>query len=160
MVDFFHALVVALCFLSALLLVQCQDECPDIDMSGVESLVRGSYPIPPTIAVTEFNVVCRAAGPTQGMYQYLSLVATYSCSGSTDCESPTVTAQFDTECISGVWGDRVGSFAANEIRTVPTDGNSGTAVRTNCSLCLSPTGAATIGQTSDTETHCVGKLAN
>ena len=148
--------------MSPFLLARGQDECPDIDMSGVEDLIKDSYgggdnPNPPTIGVTEFNVVCRAAGPTQGMYQYLSLVATYNCSGS-DCENSTVTAQFDTGCSSGVWEEQVLSFSDDEVRTVPADGDSGTAVKTGCSLCLSPTRATDIDQTSDMETHCVGKL--
>ena len=162
--DISRVLVVSLCLLSTVLLVQSQDECPDIDMSGVESLIRDSYgggdnPNRPTVGVMEFNVVCRAAGPTQGTYQYLSLVATYSCDG-TVCEGSTVTAQFDTECIGGVWEERVISFADDEIRTQPANGNSATDTRTDCSLCLSPTRATSIGQTADTETHCVGKLAS
>ena len=160
--DLCRRLLVLACLMSPFLLARGQDECPDIDMSGVESLIRDSYssgdnPNPPTIGLTEFRVVCRAAGPTQGMYQYLSLVATYNCSGS-GCEGPTVTAQFDTACISGVWDDLVSGFANDEIRTEPADGDSGTAVRTDCSRCLSPNRATEIGLTSDTETHCVGKL--
>ena len=158
-------LVVSLCLLLTVLLVQSQDECPDIDASMVESLVRDSYngsgnSSALTVEITEFNVVCRAAGPTQGMYRYLSLVATYSCSGSTDCEDTTVTAQFDTQCSSDVWEEQVSSFSNDKIRTVPADGDSGTAERTNCSLCLSPTLAAVFGLASDNETHCVGKLAS
>ena len=163
--DLCRRLLVLACLMSPFLLARGQDECPDIDMSGVESLIRDSYssgdnPNPPTIGLTEFRVVCRAAGPTQGMYQYLSLVATYSCSGSTDCEGSTVTAQFDTGCSSGVWEERVLSFNNDEIRTVPADGDSGTAERTGCSRCLSPTRADDFGLNSDTETHCIGKLVS
>ena len=158
-------LLVLVCSMSTiLLLARGQDECAAIDNNGVESVISDSYgsgdnPNPPTVGLMEFNVVCRAAGPTQGMYQYLSLVATYSCSGS-GCEGSSITAQFDTECSSGVWEAQALSFISDEIRTEPADGDSGTAVRTDCSLCLSPTRASEIDLTSDTETHCVGKLAS
>lgn len=60
----------------------------------------------------------------------------------------------------GTWEAQALSFIGDEIRTEPADGDFGTAVRTDCSLCLSPTRATDIELTSDAETHCVGTLAS
>ena len=157
-----QATVVSLCLLSGILLVQSQMECPDIEPNEVESLIRASYggisnPDPPTIVVASFNVVCRAVGTTLNMYRFLSIVATYSCSGSM-CEDSSITAQFDTECVRGMWKPQVKVFSDDEIRTEPADGNAATALRRDCYLCLSSQQAVKIGLTTDQESHCLCKL--
>ena len=158
-------LVVTLCSLSALLPVRSQfgDLCPEIDASGVASVIMDSYgggdnPDPPTITDVTFNIVCRSAGPIRSMYRILSLVAMYNCIGS-PCEDSTVTAQFDTECVDGVWEEMVISVANDEIRTEPANGNFQTDTRTDCLFCLSPLRADSFGLASDLETHCVGKYS-
>ena len=147
---------------SVLAFTQGLDQCPEITESQVQALIRNSYgggddPDLPDVTLSRFRIVCRATGPSRSMYQFFSLVAEYDCSGNA-CENPgTIVGQFDTQCVEGEWRAMVLSFANDEIRTVPSNGDFTTVPRSDCSLCLSPERADSIDVVTDSATHCRGK---
>ena len=160
--DTWRTLALFAYLVSVLAFTQGLDQCPEITQSELQTLIRNSYgggdnPDRPDVTVSNSSIVCRATGPSRFMYRFLSLVAEYECSGN-PCESPgTIVGQFDTQCIEGEWRAMVLSFANDEIRTVPSNGDFTTVPRSDCSLCLSPERADAFDLVTDTETHCRGK---
>ena len=116
----------------------------------------------PQVQLHDFSVVCLAVAPVLGTYRSASLVANVSCSGVELCLSnASQTLQLELECVSvstnlSVWGPRAFTGAGGEASLIsPADASLDTAVRVDCSSCLSPQDPLT---TSDPTTHCVGEL--
>ena len=154
-------------------------ECPmieagdlgDVDSPSQDGLIADSYITggdddgPPFVQLFRYHIVCSVVGTSQNTYQFVSVVAEYTCSGGgSSCESTTgmIISQFDFGCVESSgggtkWDDLVVSVANDEIRTHPADASFSTTMRSDCTLCLNPPSASLFSKTADTETHCVGE---
>ena len=110
----------------------------------------------PDVNVTRFHPVCLAFGVQQDHYRTVSVVVEYTCSGNANCPSGTAVEQIESECDSGIWSNIVlGSVL--DTRSVPPDASFTTTTRKDCSFCLSPELASSIGVTTNNVTHCIGE---
>ena len=140
----------------------CQMDCPGITEAALENVIRnniptGDNPATPTIDVLDFHPVCLAYSQERDRYRFVSVVVEYTCTGNARCPSGTAVEQFDSQCSSGTWSHIVLGDADN-IRTESPTATLSTTTREDCAFCLSPATADTFSLTTDTVTHCVGKL--
>ena len=141
-------------------LCSCQ-ECSfptndDLEQVISEIIPTGDSPSTPDVNVMRFHPVCLAFGQQQDRYRLVSVVVEYTCSGSTNCPSGTAVEQIESECVSGVWSNEVEGNTDNT-RSTTTEASFTTTTREDCSFCFSPELADTLGPTTDSVTHCVGK---
>ena len=129
-----------------------------------EGFSSGETGSPPDVLVMSSRTVCLAADSTRGNYRFASVIATYDCGGFGAAACPPGpyprTDQFEFGCVGSVWGD-----SANFVndRNVPVN-PSITTLRRDCSFCISPNDANSIGimplqNPVDNETHCAGNIA-
>ena len=146
------AVVVGTCF--------CQ-ECSfptndDLEEVIADIVETGNSSTDAVVNVMRFHPVCLAFGQQQDRYHLVSVVVEYTCSGNTNCSSDTAVEQIESQCNDGVWSNIV-LGSTNDTRSVSTDASFTTTTREDCSFCLSPERASSIGHTTDTVTHCVGE---
>ena len=124
------------------------------------SLLNGDNVPPPTITISDFNIVCLAFSQQKDRYRSFSVLVEYTCDGFADCLPGTVVEQFEGQCNNDMtWGD--GGLGLNDIRTSNTDitADFSTTVREDCAYCFTPEKAPAVGITSsipDDDHHCVG----
>ena len=99
----------------------------------------------PSIQVLDSNVVCLAQAPVRDSYRFVSVVVRYLRSS----DNMMVTAQFEYECIGGVWDFRSPAITSSPSATLST------AVKTDCFSCTDPASAPTALVVTPVE-HCVG----
>ena len=128
----------------------------DLEEVISEIIATGDSSADVVINVMRFHPVCLAFGAQQDRYRLVSVVVEYTCSGHDDCPSGTAVEQIESECNSGEWSNTV-QGSVLDTRSVPPDANFTTTTREDCSFCLSPELASSIGPTTDSVTHCVGK---
>ena len=109
----------------------------------------------PLVLLLGYNVVCLAAGSTRDTYQFVSVVANFSCSGTqSECDGNTLLSQFEFGCVNGgsgsEWSPSIQGSAVG-IRTTPADGTLNTSTRTDCAICISPTRSNLANNTN----HCL-----
>ena len=136
------------------------------DLEGVISTIInvGDAAAPPTITVSDFNVVCQFFTQQEGLLRGVSAVVQYTCTGHSNCPSGTVVEQIESECgfgtdgVTVMWANDVeGSTDPSLIRSQPADATLSTTAREDCSACISPQLANNVVATTDSVTHCVGK---
>ena len=172
-------LLLSLCALGVLSLIpgaRTQDqECPVIQTQELGStsagsttgLISQSYtaqagdnPPRPIVQLFESNIVCLAAGRTQGRYRLVSLIANFSCSGSA-CNNNNAAwqiAQFHFDCrMTGAWTASVAGSTDFLITESPV-GNLSTMLRRDCSICVEPQQIPSVDV--DETTHCRRECAN
>ena len=144
--------------------VSCQDplDCAFPTNSDIESIIDGSIqnsdsPAEPTITLMgDFRVVCQAFSRQKDRYRAISVLVQYTCDGSSNCPSGTVTEQFEAVCINNNWSNQV-SGSSVFTRTMSPSATFSTQQREDCSFCASPEKANDAGVTTDAVTHCVGE---
>ena len=109
----------------------------------------------PLVLLLGYNVVCLATGSTRDTYQFVSVVANFSCSGTqSECDGSTLLSQFEFGCVNGgsgsEWSPSIQGSAVG-IRTTPADGTLNTSTRTDCAICISPTRSNLANNTN----HCL-----
>ena len=151
-------------------------ECPGIQESelgstttpGTSGLIADAITLgdpgsAPDILVLDAQTVCLAAGPTRDRYRYASVVVSFNCSGSlapgnalgiSTCDGE-LTVQFDFECVSGPQWQRALTLGGDNVFN-PADGSLTTSLKTDCSFCVDPAIAGSLGLTVDMATHCAG----
>ena len=156
--------------------VRGQNECPEIQESelgstttpGTSGLIADAVTLgdsgsAPDILVLDSQTVCLAAGPTRDRYRYASVVVSFNCSGSlgpgnalgiSTCDGE-LTVQFDFECFAGPQWGRALTLGGDNVFN-PSDGSLTTSLRTDCSFCVDPAEAGSLGLTVDMATHCAG----
>ena len=139
----------------------CQQECSlptndDLEQVITDIIQFGDSSSLPTVTVARFHPVCLAFGQQQDRYRLVSVVVEYTCSGNINCPSDTAVEEIESECFSGVWSNIVLGSTDNT-RSVTTDASFNTTTREDCSFCLSPELASSLGPITDNATHCVGK---
>ena len=135
------------------------------DLEGVIStIISFGDAAPPTITVSDFNVVCQFFTQQEGLLRGVSAVVQYTCTGHSNCPSGTVVEQIESECgfgtdgVTVVWTNDVEGFTdPSLIRSQTADATLSTTTREDCSACISPELAGFVGATTDSITHCVGK---
>ena len=127
-----------------------QDIIVDVIRAGDNSQI-------PTVNVLDFNPVCLAYSQERDRYRFVSVVVEYTCTGNVRCPSGIVVEQFDSQCNGGAWSHIVQGDVDNTRTENPTADLS-TTTREDCFLCASPATATGSDLTTDTVTHCVGKL--
>ena len=142
-------------------LCSCQEEClfptyDDLEQVISEIIPTGDSPSAPDVTVMDFHPVCLAFGQQQDHYRLVSVVVNYTCSGNTNCPSSTAVEQIESGCVSGVWSNEV-EGNVDFTRSTTTEASFTTTTREDCSFCLSPELADTLGPTTDSITHCVGE---
>ena len=151
------------CFLLGL--VSCQLDCDlpmDSDIANVIGLVirSGENPQQPQITLVSVRHVCRAFSEESGRYRFVSVLVEYMCEGNANCPTGTATEQFETGCLNGNWSNNVRGSNTN-IRTQNPTATFSTTLREDCSFCISPELAPTVGVPAafapDTDHHCVGE---
>ena len=133
------------------------------DLENVIQLIissTGDSPATPSINVADMNVVCRAFSDTRDLYRAVSVVVEYTCTGSSDCPSMLgpVMEQIESECSDGEWS--VVTSVPDSVEHTHSQtftATFSTALREDCSFCLSPILAERVSLTSDETTHCVGQ---
>lgn len=156
------ATVLVLWFLG---LTSCQKDCAyptavDIENHIVDILQSDDSSSTPTVTVTSYHPLCLAYSEQRNRYRYFSVLAEYTCTGSTSCPSGSAVEQFDSQCStsSRTWGGISNSFEL--IRRENPSATLSTATREDCSLCTSADFALVLELTStpDDETHCIGEI--
>ena len=141
----------------------CQIDCAlpnnnDFERVITDSLLNGDNVPPPTITISDFNIVCLAFSQQEDRYRSFSVLVEYTCDGFADCLPGTVVEQFEGHCNDDMtWGD--GGFGLDDIRTPNTAADFSTTVREDCAICFTPEKAPDVGITSpipDDDHHCVG----
>ena len=128
----------------------------DLEEVIADIIETGDSSADAVINVMRFHPVCLAFGAQQDRYRLVSVVVEYTCSGHDDCPSGTAVEQIESECNSGVWSNTV-QESVFDTRSLPPDASFTTTTREDCSFCLSPELASSIGPTTDNVTHCVGE---
>ena len=144
--------------------VSCQElDCAFPTNSDIESIVGHAIqafdsPAEPTITlVGGFHTVCLAFSEQKDRYRAISVLVQYTCVGSSNCPSGTVTEQFEAQCNdNNEWTNRVFGDTTNT-RTLSPSATTSTQRREDCSFCASPAKAMGVGITTDAVTHCVGE---
>ena len=152
---------IAIVFL-AVVIVLCsgQDECDLPTPSQLEDVISliiraGDNEAPPTVVLTDYNIVCRAFGEERDRLRIVSVVVEYTCTGHARCQSVSGVEQIEAECNEGAWTNVVEGSTA-DVRTQSPLATLNTPSDV-CAFCLSPTKAANSGAgTSDIVTHCIG----
>ena len=131
----------------------------DLEDTVIPLIIQaGDATAAPTVDVSDLRIVCLTFSDQQDLLRGLSVVVHYTCSGHSNCRSGTVVEQIESGCESGQWSNRVeGSTEPTLIRSQTTEASLSTAAREDCSACVSPELANTLGVTTDIVTHCVGK---
>ena len=167
------------CLLSLLLYASAQEECDEIQISDLGSnetastdgaiaqLISAGQAGTPDVLVISSRTVCLAVAATRDKYRLASVIVTYDCGGAASAVCPPGpyprTDQFEFGCEdpgSGpVWQET--TLLADD-RNVPVN-PSITTLRRDCSFCVSPDDAATLGISPtqnpvDNETHCAGNI--
>ena len=144
--------------------VSCQElDCAFPTNSDIQSIMGAAIrsadsPADPTITlIGDFHTVCLAFSRQKDRYRAISVLVQYTCDGSSNCPSGTVTEQFEAQCNSNnEWTNRVlGSTVFT--RTPSSLATTSTQRREDCSFCASPAKANDVGITTDAVTHCVGE---
>ena len=132
----------------------------DIETAIGDALKRGDSPVQPEIDLAQVHYVCQSSGTFRGTYGGVSLLATYTCTGSALCRGGVrEPSQFDFQCnAAGEWSPVVLTSADFSFIENP-EANFSTPTDTKCGLCVNPELLATLSTTlqSDPLTHCVGK---
>ena len=145
--------------------VSCQElmDCAFPTNSDIESIIgdalqNADTPAEPTIALMgDFHVVCLAFSRQKDRYRAISVLVQYTCDGSSNCPSGTVTEQFEAECNSNnEWTNNV-LGDTTRTRTMSPSATTSTQRREDCSFCASPEKVMGLGITTDAVTHCVGE---
>ena len=145
--------------------VSCQElDCAFPTNSDIESIMDSALrsadsPADPTITlVGGFHTVCLAFSRQKDRYRAISVLVQYTCVGSSNCPSGTVTEQFEAQCNdnNNEWTNRVLGDIEN-IRTPSPSATISTLRREDCSFCASPDKVMGSGVTTDAVTHCVGE---
>ena len=110
----------------------------------------------PTITLLDFNPVCRSFTDQRDLLRGVSVVVQYTCSGHFNCRSGTVVEQIESGCEGGQWSNRV-EGSTSFTRSQTTEASLSTTAREDCSACVSPELASSLGVTTDSVTHCGGK---
>ena len=140
-----------------------QNYCSYPNSTELENVIAaiissGDAAAEPTITLLDFNPVCRSFTDRQDLLRGVSVVVQYNCTGHFNCPSGTVVEQIESGCEGGQWSNRVeGSTEPTLIRSQTTEAYFSTTAREDCSACVSPELASSLGITTDTVTHCVGK---
>ena len=144
-------------------LCSCELDCSfptndDLEVVIASIAIAGDSPSSPTVNVIRFHPVCLAFGEQQDRYRSVSVVVEYTCSGNANCPSGTAVEQIESGCDGEAWSNRVLGSTDN-VRSVFTEANFTTTTREDCSYCLSPELAPTIGAPDniDSVTHCLGE---
>ena len=161
-------LALGLILISVLSFARAQDKCPPFNVSelgATDMLTSGGLiryaiaavsgdPSALSVQVHDSNIVCLRNGRTRDMYSGVSVVVSYTCTGThSECTGNPILSQFEFECVTGpTWTASVGGSASNVI-TTPPSGTLSTTLRTDCGVCVSParSGFATI---TNNEQHC------
>ena len=173
-------LLLLILFSAAVSLARGQNECPEIQESelgstttpGTSGLIADAVTLgdsgsAPDILVLDSQTVCLAVGPTRDRYRYASVVVSFNCFGSlapgnalgiSSCNGD-LTVQFDFECVAGPQWQRALTLGGDNVFN-PADGSLTTSLRTDCSFCVDPTIAGSLGLTADMATHCAGNVAS
>lgn len=132
----------------------------DIETAIGDTLKRGDSPTRPDIDLAQVHYVCQSSGMFRDTYRGVSLLATYTCSGSALCRGGVgEPSQFDFQCnVAGDWSPVVLATADFSFIENP-DANFSTPTDTKCGLCVNPEllTSSGIALQSDPLTHCVGK---
>ena len=147
--------------------VSCQElDCAFPTNSDIESIMGSALrsadsPVEPTITlIGDFHTVCLAFSEQKDRYRAISVLVQYTCDGSSNCPSGTVTEQFETQCNdNNEWTNQVLGDTANT-RTMSPSATTSTQRREDCSFCASPAKATGVGITTDAVTHCVSESVN
>ena len=140
-------------------------ECPGIQESelgstttpGTSGLIADAITLgdpgsAPDILVLDSQTVCFAAAATRDQYRYASVVVSFNCSGSlapgnalgiSTCDGE-LTVQFDFECVAGPQWQRALTLGGDNVFN-PADGNLTTSLKTDCSFCVDPAIAGSLG---------------
>ncbi len=105
------------------------------------AVVSGDATAPPSIQISQINIVCLAQAVTRDTYISTSVVVEYMGVGA----MPAI-AQVEYQCMNGAWG-----FATPSITTTPTSDFS-TAQRTDCIICINDLMLVV------PETNCLGEF--
>ncbi|CAI8036469.1 Sushi, von Willebrand factor type A, EGF and pentraxin domain-containing protein 1 [Geodia barretti] len=117
-------------------------------------IASGDAAAEPTITLLDFNPVCRSFTDRQDLLRGVSVVVQYTCSGHSNCRSGTVVEQIESGCERGKWSIRV-EGSTSFTRSESTEASLSTTAREDCSACVSPELASSLGVTTDSVTHCV-----
>ncbi|CAI7992907.1 Sushi, von Willebrand factor type A, EGF and pentraxin domain-containing protein 1 [Geodia barretti] len=141
--------------------VTCQD-CIYPTQQDIEDVIEQIVAYPDessdvvSVDVTNFHVVCLAFGYDKDLYRAVSVIVEYTCSGGSNCPMGTqVVEQIESECEAGNWSTVHSVRDSTAYTRSETNADFSTAVRENCSLCLSNTLAERVSLTTDPVTHCV-----
>ena len=159
--------ILLLCFLSCVCLVHAQG-CAEPTDEDLRSAIDLSLSLQTLTATDVFllstRIVCLASSGARDSIKFVSVVATYT----TDTSADPVTAQFEFRCDvrftpvpwrsnGGVLGP---SIALNMKLLSADDPVMNAELRTDCSVCISPTHPSADRHSSltpDDVTHCVGE---
>ena len=138
----------------------CQD-CVFPTDSELENVIEniilvGENPTPPTVTVIDFHPVCLAFDVERDHYRGVSVVVQYTCAGNGNCPQGMAQEQIESECVNGAWSNGIQGSTDNT-RSEDSEANFTTAVREDCSFCLSPELASHLSLTTESVTHCVGQ---
>jgi hypothetical protein len=129
----------------------------DLEQDVIPLIIQaGDASAAPTVNVSRLRIVCLRFYEQQDLLRGLSVVVQYNCTGHFNCPSGTVVEQIESGCEGGQWSNRV-EGSTSFTRSQTTEASLSTTAREDCSACVSPELASTLGVTTDTVTHCVGK---
>ena len=160
-------IAVCLYLMSVLSFARAQVDCPAFNASDLGAtnmltqagLVGSAFAavtgdlLPVSVQVHNSNIVCLRSGRTRDTYSGVSVVVTYTCSGTpSECSGNPILSQFEFECVAGTWAPSVGGSASNIITTPPSASLS-TTPRTDCGVCVSPARSIFAAITNNDQ-HC------
>ena len=137
-----------------------QDECDPPTPSQLEDVIsdiirEGDNAAPPTVDLTDYNIVCLAFREERDRLRIVSVVVEYTCTGHVNCQTVSGMEQIEAQCNEGNWTNVVvGSTADVRTQSPLATLNTPSDV---CASCLFPDRAVNSGAgTSDNVTHCIG----